>query len=98
MLPACALTLLLSLAGWLPHDAARKGSLDGRTRPHPDLRAEIIVPGALRLAIAAALRMMVPVFRFAHPSGRYAIGTLTYQRVMLRRQRLSPPIRTSDAS
>lgn len=34
--------------------------------------------GALGLTLAVALPVMLPVFRFAHPTGRYAIGTLAY--------------------
>ena len=80
MLPACAPTLLLSLA-WLSQRAARKGNLNGRIRPHPDAGAKTIGLGALNQAIAAARPLMVPVFRFAHPSGPHAIGTLTCRRV-----------------
>jgi predicted dienelactone hydrolase len=77
MLPAYALALLFLLA-WLLQSAAQMGELNGRKRPHPTAAATTIGLGALGLAIAAALPMMVPVFRFAHPSGPYAIGTLTY--------------------
>src|SRR5215212_1514839 len=34
--------------------------------------------GALGLAISLVLPIMLPVFRFPHPSGPYEIGTLTY--------------------
>jgi len=34
--------------------------------------------GALGLVVAVVLPIMLPVFRFPHPSGPYAIGTLTY--------------------
>jgi predicted dienelactone hydrolase len=77
MLPAYALTVLFLLA-WLLQNSAPMGGLDGWKRPHPTAAAVAITLGALGLAIAAALPMMVPVFRFAHPSGPYAIGTLTY--------------------
>lgn len=80
MLPACAPTLFLSPA-WLSQRAAREGNLNGRIRPHPDAGAKTIGLGALNQAIAAALPLMVPVFRFAHPSGPHAIGTLTCRRV-----------------
>ena len=54
------------------------GGLTGRKRPHPSAAALAITLGALGLAIAAALPMTVHVFRFAPPTGPYAIGTLTY--------------------
>ncbi len=34
--------------------------------------------GALALAISVALPLMIPIYRFAQPTGPYAIGTLTY--------------------
>lgn len=34
--------------------------------------------GLLGLAVSLALPLLLPVFRFPHPSGPYAIGTLTY--------------------
>ena len=77
MLPAYALTVLFLLA-WLLQNSAPMGGLNGRKRPHPTAAAIAIALGALGLAIAVALPMLVPVFRFAHPSGPYAIGTLTY--------------------
>ena len=76
MLPAYALTLLFLLV-WLLPNSAPMGGLNGRKRDHPTAAALAITLGAVGLAIAAALPMMVPVFRFAHPSGPYAIGTLT---------------------
>ena len=77
MLPAYALTVLFLLA-WLLQNFAPTGGPTERKRPHPIAAAVAVALGALGLAIAAALPMMVPVFRFAHPSGPYAIGTLTY--------------------
>ncbi len=77
MLPACALAVLFVLV-WLLQNEAPMGRLNGRKRPHPTAAAAAIALGALGLATAAALPMMVPIFRFAHPSGPYAIGTLTY--------------------
>jgi predicted dienelactone hydrolase len=38
----------------------------------------VIGLGILGLVIAGALSIVVPVFRFPHPTGPYAIGTLTY--------------------
>lgn len=77
MLPAYALTVLFLLAGLL-QNSAPMGGLHERKRPHPTAAAVAITLGALGLAIAAVLPMMAPVFRFVHPSGPYAIGTLTY--------------------
>lgn len=77
MLPAYALTILF-VPAWLVQNAAPMGRPDGWKRPHPTAAAVVITLGALGLAIAAALPIMVPVFRFSEPSGLYAIGTLTY--------------------
>ena len=77
MLPAYALTVLLLLAGLL-QNSAPMGGLNGCKPPQSTVAAVAITLGALGLAIAAALPMMVPVFRFAHPCGPFAIGTLTY--------------------
>ena len=76
MLPAYALTMLF-LPAWLVQNAAPMGGHYGWKRPHPTA-AVVITLGALALVIAAALPMIVPVFRFSDPSGPYAIGTLTY--------------------
>ena len=77
MLPAYALTVLFLLA-WLLQNSAPMGGPNGWEREHPTAAGAAIALGALGLAIAAALPLMIPVFRFAHPSGPYAIGTLTY--------------------
>ena len=77
LLPAYALTVLFLLT-WLLQNSAPMGGLNGRKRVHPTAAGVAIALGALGLAIAAALPMLVPVFRFAHPSGPYAISTLTY--------------------
>ena len=77
MLPAYALTVLFLLA-WLLQNSAPMGGPNGWEREHPTAAGAAIALGALGLAIAAALPLMIPVFRFAHPSGPYAISTLTY--------------------
>ena len=77
MLPAYALAMLF-LPAWLVQSAASIGGLKGWKQPHPTAAAVVITLGALGLVIAAALPIMVPVFRFSEPSGPYAIGTLTY--------------------
>lgn len=48
--------------------------------------------GLIALAIAAALPILIPVFRFPPPTGRYEIGALTYHLVDQRR----PEIFSSD--
>ena len=77
MLPAYALTMLFLLAWWLQYSAPM-GRPKGRQPSRPTAAAVAIALGALVLTIAAALPMMAPVFRFALPTGPYAIGTLTY--------------------
>ena len=78
MLPAYALTALVFLV-WLLRNFTPAGGLTARTRPHSMGAAAAIGLGAWGLAIAVALPIMVPVFRFPHPAGPYAIGTLTYR-------------------
>ena len=73
MLPAYGLTLLsvvLSMAG----SVGVAGAASGRT-----WRTRIAVGlGVAAFAMAVALPIIVPVFRFPPPAGPYAIGTLTY--------------------
>ena len=76
LLPAYALALLLTIV-WLRQYFAMSGKADERQRPHPTITATTTVLGALWLAFAAALPMALPVFRFPHPTGPYAIGTVT---------------------
>ena len=77
MLPAYALTVMIPLVPLLQHFAPTGWPL-GRKRPHSTVAAVTIALGAFGLVFAAALPMMVPVFRLAPPSGPFAIGTLTY--------------------
>lgn len=77
LLPAYALALLFVPIGWV-RTAASVAGLHQRERRRPPGAAILIALGVLGLVIAAALPMVAPVFRFAHPSGPYAIGTLTY--------------------
>jgi predicted dienelactone hydrolase len=73
LIPAYALTLLFFLASI----ARRSGAAaDGAQRVR--LTRIAIGCAAVGLAVAAALPMIVPVFRFPPPTGPYAIGTLTY--------------------
>ena len=77
MAPAYALTALFFLL-WLPRNSTPVGERTGRKLPRPIIAALASGLGALGLAIAVALPMMAPVFSFAHPTGPYGIGTLTY--------------------
>lgn len=77
MAPAYALTTLFFLL-WSLRNFASAVEPAHRRQPHPVVAAFAIGLGALGLAIAFALPAMVPVFGFAHPSGPYGIGTLTY--------------------
>jgi predicted dienelactone hydrolase len=77
LVPAYALAGLLFLV-WLP----RSGIHGGRPRqPRRSgwLAAGLgVAAGGLALAVAVALPMVLPVFRFPQPTGPHAIGTLTY--------------------
>ena len=77
MLPAYALTVLFSLV-WLHQNFSSTGKPTEQKRRHPMVAAAANGLGALGLTVAFALPMVVPVFRFAPPTGPYAIGTLTY--------------------
>jgi predicted dienelactone hydrolase len=73
LVPAYVLTLLLFVASI----ARRSGAAaDGARRVR--LTRIAIGCAAVGLAVAAALPIVVPVFRFPTPTGPYAIGTLTY--------------------
>jgi predicted dienelactone hydrolase len=74
LVPAYALTLLLFLASIARRSAA---AADAARRVRPTRIA--IGCAAVGLAVAAALPMIVPVFRFPPPTGPFAIGTLTYR-------------------
>jgi predicted dienelactone hydrolase len=73
LVPAYALALLFFLASI----ACRSGAAADAARR---VRLKRIAVGcaAAWLAVAAALPMIAPVFRFPPPTGPYAIGTLTY--------------------
>lgn len=73
MLPAYVLTGLLFLVSML-NDVVFAGRHAGRGWP----RRLAVALGSLGLAISGALPVIIPVFRFPHPTGPYAIGTLTY--------------------
>ena len=77
MLPAYALTVLFLLV-WLHRNFVSPGRPPEQKRRHPIVAAAANGLGALGLAVAVALPIMVPVFSFPSPTGPYAIGTLTY--------------------
>ena len=77
MIPAYALTGLLLLV-WLLSNSASAGGPAGQKRSYR-LAARLAKGlGILGLAVSIVLPMALPVFRFPHPGGPYAIGTLTY--------------------
>ena len=72
MIPAYTLTGLFVLV-WL-HNIAVSAGLTGQI-----LTGRLAVGLAvLGLAVSVVLPIILPVFRFSHPSGPYEIGTLTY--------------------
>ena len=77
MFPAYALTglffLVSMLNATLTKPFASRASA-GRRRPG----RMAVALGILGLAIAGVLPIVMPIFRFPHPTGPYAIGTLTY--------------------
>src|SRR5215207_7800379 len=77
MVPAYALTGLFFLI-WLLQNIAPAGKLAGHRRTNRLAIGLAVGVGVLGLAISIVLPMVLPVFRFPHPSGPYEIGTLTY--------------------
>ena len=77
MFPAYALAVAFVLI-WIAPRFAPPGWRTAQTARHPMLATVAIVLGAMGLAIAVALPMAMPVFRFPPPDGPYGIGTLTY--------------------
>jgi hypothetical protein len=78
MVPAYALAGLYFLV-WLLQNIAPVGGPAGQTRTNRLAAGGLAFGlGVLGLAISVALPMVLPVFRFPHPSGPYKIGTLTY--------------------
>jgi predicted dienelactone hydrolase len=73
MVPAYALAGLFFLI-WLLQNIAPAGEPAGHGRTN----RFAVGLGVLGLAISIVLPIMLPVFRFPHPSGPYVIGTLTY--------------------
>ena len=77
MTPAYAMTAFFFIV-WLLRNHVVAGGAARRTQPNPIVAAVALGLGVLGLAIAVALPIIVPVFGFAHPTGPYEIGTLTY--------------------
>ena len=77
LLPAYLLTVLFTLVWMGQNLASRRGdNKPNRSQAIAGVAARGL--GALSLVIAAAVPILFPVFRFARPSGPYAIGTVTY--------------------
>jgi hypothetical protein len=68
MIPAYALAGLLLLV-WLPRTVKPAGRRTGRRRTRRLATGVGVGLGVLGLAVAAALPMILPVFRFPHPTG-----------------------------
>ena len=77
MVPAYALAGLFFLI-WLLQNIAPAGKPAGHGRTNRFAVGLAVGLGVLGLAISIVLPIMIPVFRFPHPSGPYEIGTLTY--------------------
>ena len=69
---ACAAVTVIAL--WGPGTLARYQTAGRR----PLVRMSVGLGMVLVLAILGALAIVIPVFRFPHPTGPHAIGTLTY--------------------
>ena len=83
LLPAYALVVAFALVGLRRRFVAAGGRTERKARRPMAAGAATVGRGlaALGLAVAVALPMTVPVFRFAAPTGPHAIGTLAYHRV-----------------
>src|SRR5918995_1652949 len=77
MAPAYALAGLFFVV-WVLRNIAPVGWSAGKKRTNRLTVGLAVGLGVLGLAASVALPMVLPVFRFPHPSGPYEIGTLTY--------------------
>ena len=77
MIPAYGLTVLFALI-WLLQDFAPTGGILGQILTNRFAIGLSVGLGVLLLAVATALPIILPIFRFPHPSGPYPIGTVTY--------------------
>ncbi|MBA3869283.1 MAG: carboxylic ester hydrolase [Anaerolineae bacterium] len=77
MIPAYGLTVLFSLV-WLLQNFAPMGGIIGQLLTNRFAIGLSVGLGVLGLAVATALPIILPIFRFPHPGGPYPIGTVTY--------------------
>src|SRR5918995_826591 len=77
MAPAYALAGLFFVV-WLLRNIAPAGGSAGKKRTNRLAVGLAFGLGVLGLAASIVLPIIIPVFRFPHPSGPYEIGTLTY--------------------
>src|SRR5215207_10082204 len=77
MAPAYALAGLFFVV-WVLRNIAPAGGSAGKKRTNRLAVGLAVGLGVLGLAASVALPIVLPVFRFPHPSGSYGIGTLTY--------------------
>src|SRR5918995_2430606 len=92
MVPAYALAGLFFMV-WLLRYVTPVGWSAGKKRTNRLTVGLAVGLGVLGLAASVALPMVLPVFRFPHPSGPYQIGTLTYHWVDADR----PEVFTADS-
>ena len=72
-----AVAAALVIARWGPATLVRTKTA-GRKRPVRTALGLGILALAISVAVAVAVHLILPVFRFPHPTGPHAIGTLTY--------------------
>ncbi len=90
MVPAYVVAGLLFVV-WLRQRIAPLGA-PGRHRTPRQIAAGLGVGlGVLGLALSTSLPMVIPVFRFPHPTGPHEIGTLTYHWVDASRPEIFSP-------
>ena len=75
--PAYLLTFILLVIS-LPMGRLRDRSVDAPNPRHSIAKLVVGSFGVLALSAAVSLSLLFPVFRFELPTGRYAIGTVTY--------------------
>ena len=77
MIPAYVLTVLFFMVCLL-QNSAPGGGIIGQILTHRFVIGLSVGLGLLVLAVATALPIILPIFRFPHPGGPYEIGTLIY--------------------
>ena len=91
MIPAYTLSGVFFLI-WLMQNIAPPQKPAGKRWINRLIAGLAVGLGILGMAISIALPIILPVFHFPHPTGPYAIGTLTYHWVDVNR----PEVFTSD--